>query len=185
MTESKSPGPWGRTEHSVSELPRRVLLYGRDEALPEQRVLRAGPLTALLDAGDLRYIRVGDREILRRVYVAVRDRNWDTIAPRLSNLRIDQQVNSFRVSYTCQHQRGEIDFVWNATITGDAHGQITFEMAGQARSTFWRNRIGICVLHPIRECAGAHYVAVKADGSTQGGVFPRDISPHQPMQDLA
>ena len=53
------------------------------------------------------------------------------------------------------------------------------------RKTFWRNRIGICVLHPIRECAGAHYVAVKADGSTQGGVFPRDISPHQPVQDLA
>jgi hypothetical protein len=94
-------------------------------------------------------------------------------------------VNSFRVTYTCQHQRGEVDFVWSATITGDANGLITFGMAGEARSTFWRNRIGICVLHPIRECAGAHYVAVKADGSTQGGVFPRDISPHQPVQDLA
>lgn len=169
----------------MSELPIRVLRYGKDEPLPEQRVLRAGPLTVLLDGGDLRYVRVGEREILRRVYVAVRDRNWDTIAPRLSDLRVEDHADSFRVTYTCEHRRGEIDFVWNATITGDANGTITYNMAGEARSSFWRNRIGLCVLHPIRECAGAHFVAVKANGSTQAGIFPRDISPHQPVQDLA
>lgn len=169
----------------MSELPIRVLRYGKDEPLPEQRVLRAGPLTVLLDGGDLRYVRVGEREILRRVYVAVRDRNWDTIAPRVSDLRVEDHGDSFRVTYSCEHRRGEIDFVWNATISGDANGTISFNMAGEARSTFWRNRIGLCVLHPIRECAGAHFVAVKANGSTQDGVFPRDISPHQPVQDLA
>ena len=169
----------------MTELPIRVLRYGKDEPLPEQRILRAGPLTVLLDGGDLRYVRVGEREILRRVYVAVRDQDWDTIAPRLFDVRVEDHSDSFRVTYGCEHRRGEIDFVWNATITGDASGTISFNLAGEARSTFRRNRIGICVLHPIRECAGAHFVAVKANGSTQDGVFPRDISPHQPVQDLA
>lgn len=57
-------------------------------------------------------------------------------------------------------------------------------MDGVARSTFLRNRIGFCVLHPIKECAGRPYVAVKTDGSVEEGVFPRYISPHQPVKDI-
>ncbi len=37
--------------------------------------------------GELRYLRVGDVEVLRRVYVAVRDRLWRTIPPQISNLK--------------------------------------------------------------------------------------------------
>ncbi len=60
-------------------LPKAVLYYGKDEPLPEQVPLRAGPLTLSYEAGDLRYIKLGEHEILRRIYVAIRDRNWGTI----------------------------------------------------------------------------------------------------------
>jgi hypothetical protein len=48
------------------DLPREVLYYGKEEALPEQVPLRAGPLTMVYEAGDLRYIKLGDREVVRQ-----------------------------------------------------------------------------------------------------------------------
>ena len=61
----------------MDTLPTRTLYYGWDGPLPEKRELRAGPLTLLFEGGDLRYVRLGDHEVLRRVYVSVRDSNWD------------------------------------------------------------------------------------------------------------
>ncbi|HEU5101567.1 MAG TPA: hypothetical protein VFU22_21240, partial [Roseiflexaceae bacterium] len=158
-------------------LPTNVLRYGKDAPPPEQIALRAGPLSLIYEAGDLRYIRLGEREIIRRIYVAVRDRNWDTLPPVLSNLRIEQAADSFQISYDVHNRQGEIDFFWRATIVGDAQGTISFAMDGQARSTFLRNRIGFCVLHPIRECAGAPCRLEHVDGTREQAHFPRYIAP--------
>ena len=49
------------------------LLTGRDEAPPEQHLLQAGPLTMVFESGDLRYLKLGGREVIRRIYAAVRD----------------------------------------------------------------------------------------------------------------
>jgi hypothetical protein len=164
--------------------PRAVLLHGT-EAPPRTRTpLRAGPLTLLLEAGDLRYVRLGDREVLRQVYVAVRDRNWDTVPGRIGDLRVERGERSFRVTYDSEHRQGDVDFFWRATITGSERGEITFSMDGEARSAFLRNRIGFCVLHPVKECAGVPFRATKADGSAEQGRFPLAISPHQPVTDL-
>ncbi|MGQ9502648.1 MAG: hypothetical protein ACUVSB_11380 [Anaerolineae bacterium] len=163
---------------------KNVLYYGKEEELPEQRMLRAGPLTVVYEEGDLRYIRYGDQEILRRVYVAVRDRNWDTVPPRLGNVQIEANSDSFRIQYEVENKEGEIDFFWKGTIEGSAQGTITFSMNGIARSTFMRNRIGLCVLHPIKDCAGKPCIVEKVDGSREWGTFPLYISPHQPFMDM-
>jgi hypothetical protein len=165
-------------------LPRRVLYYGVDAPLPEQIPLRAGPLSLVYEAGDLRYIRLGEREILRRVYVAIRDRNWGTVLPRLSNLKKQMGRDSFRISYDVENQQGDIEFSWKGSIIGAANGTITFTMEGEARSTFLRNRIGFCVLHPIRECAGQPCVVEHSDGKREKTTFPGYISPQQPFLDM-
>lgn len=158
-------------------LPANVLRYGVDAPSPEQIALRAGPLSLIYEAGDLRYIRLGRREIVRRIYVAVRDRNWGTVPPALSNVGVEQAADAFQISYGAQHRQGEIDFVWQAAITGDAQGRISFAMQGQARSTFLRNRIGFCVLHPMHECAGAPCRIEHVDGTQEQARFPRSIAP--------
>ena len=56
-------------------------------------------------------------------------------------------------------------------------------MKGVAHSTFLKNRIGFCILHPD-SCAGAACVLAHPDGSEERSVFPRSISPHQPFLDL-
>lgn len=163
---------------------KNVLYYGKDDPLPEQMRLRAGPLSLVYEEGDLRYIRLGDREILRRVYVAIRDRNWGTVLPVLSNVQMDIGDDSFRIRHHVEHREGDINFFWKGTITGDAQGMITFVMEGIARSTFPRSRIGFCILHPMRECAGQPGIVEKADGTVEKGMFPRYIAPHQPFMNM-
>jgi hypothetical protein len=147
--------------------------------------LCAGPLTMLFEPGGLRYVRLGQREVLRRVYVGVRDRNWGTIEPQLSNLKSEIQADSFRIEFDCKHQQGEIDFRWRGEITGTAAGEISFTMDGEAHSDFLRNRIGLCVLHPIDECAGQPCEVLHTDGTVEHSQFPRDIAPHQPFLEVA
>ncbi len=149
----------------------------------EWRELRAGPLSLVLDGGDLRYVRAGGHEIIRRLYVAVRDRDWDTIPATLSSVQIAAAVDTFRVEYDAEHRQNDIDLVWHATIEGDAAGTIRFHMAGFARSTFLRNRIGFCILHPM-DCGGQPCVVEHTDGSREDGSFPSLISPHQVFRDM-
>ena len=130
----------------------------------------------IFEAGDLRYIRFGDHEILRRVYVAVRDHNWDTILPQLSNVQIEQEGDAFRITYDVANKMADVDFFWRGTIAGDADGTITFSMDGEARSTFRRNRIGFCVLHPMG-CAGVPCRIEKVDGAVEESAYPIAIAP--------
>ena len=160
----------------MSQLPVRVLYYGKDEPLPEQTQLRAGPLSMVFEAGDLRYIRFGDDEILRRIYVAVRDHNWDTILPQLSSVQIEQESDTFRITYDVENKAADVDFFWRGTIAGDANGTITFSMDGEARSTFRRNRIGFCVLHPMG-LAGSPCRIEKVDGAVEESAYPISIAP--------
>lgn len=146
----------------------------------EWKELRAGPLRMRFENGDLRYIKWGEREILRRIYAAVRDRNWGTIPTQIEHLKFEMQAESFQLSYEATHREREIDFVWRGTISGEAAGTIRFTFDGEARSTFLRNRIGLCVLHPA-ELAGAACRVRSANGSEYVTTFPTFVAPEQPV----
>lgn len=145
--------------------------------------LCAGPLRMRFENGDLRYIKWGEHEILRRIYAAVRDRNWDTIPAQICNLECSIQEDSFQISYEATHREREIDFVWRGEITGDAAGTIRFTFDGEARSTFLRNRIGFCVLHSA-ELAGQSCRARYANGSEYTTAFPELVAAEQPVEAL-
>lgn len=136
------------------------------------------------DHAFLRYIRIGDHEIVRAIYAAVRDDNWRTITPRISNLKAVTERDSFHLIFDATCQEVGIDFFWKGSITGDSQGKVIFGFDGEARSTFLRNRIGICVLHPILECAGKPCTVEHPDGSVEPVTFPRYISPHQPFKNI-
>jgi hypothetical protein len=165
-------------------LPKRVLYYGKDEPLPEQVPLRAGPWSMIFEAGDLRYVKLADREVIRRIYAAVRDRNWGTVLGHTENLKLDVREDSFHITYDSDHKEQEIHFAWHGEITGEADGTIRFMLDGEAKSTFLKNRIGFCVLHPIRECAGAPCQLEYADGAKKLAAFPELVTAEQPVADL-
>ena len=60
--------------------------------------LHAGPLTMLYEAGDLRYVRLGELELVRRIYFAARDRNWGTAPNEFSRPQLDQRADGGRSS---------------------------------------------------------------------------------------
>jgi len=161
-----------------------VLWHGSEDRPLEPVTLSAGPLKILYEDGDLRYIRLGSREILRRIYVAVRDRNWNTVPAKLEDIDIQHTKDQFEVRFHAIHQQKGIDFRWDGHISGNAQGTIRFSLNGEAYSDFWRNRIGFCVLHPVRECAGKLCIVTHCDGSVERSHFPRYISPHQPFKDI-
>lgn len=159
-----------------------LLLHGDHAALPEQTPLRAGPLTLIFEAGDLRYITLGRRELVRRIHGAVRDRHWRTIPGRLTDVVLSSDDDRFRVSYTSHHREADVDFVWRPDIEGRPDGTITFGFAGEAQSTFARNRIGLCVLHPMHECAGLSASVRRSDGTQGEARFPELVAIEQPVE---
>ena len=146
--------------------------------------LRADPLSLIYQGGDLRYVKLGEREVIRRIYAAVRDRNWGTVPARLENVEVDSREDSFRIRYDAEHKEREIHFVWRGEITGGQDGTIRFSFDGESKTTFLKNRIGFCVLHPIHECAGAPCRVQYVNGDTATLSFPKLVAPEQPVQGM-
>jgi hypothetical protein len=147
--------------------------------------LRAGPVTLSFDAENafLRHLRTGPHEVLRGINAPVRNQNWATVAPEVSNLVVDDRGDSFRVTFDVRCAEDDLDFRWKGTLTGSAEGVVEFLFEGEAHSTFKRNRIGFCVLHGP-SAAGQPWVIESASGTSETGNFPRFVSPHQPAKNL-
>ena len=155
-----------------------ILHLGREAALPPQIKLNAGPLSLVFEAGDLRYVALDDHEILRRVYIAVRDQMWGTVPPVLSNLQIIKSNSSFDITFDVDNKQADIDFFWRGKISGDAQGTIKFMMDGEARSNFMRSRIGFCVLHPP-QLRGVNCQIGHVSGKHETALFPSLIAPQR------
>ncbi|MBW7882636.1 MAG: hypothetical protein H3C34_08360 [Caldilineaceae bacterium] len=165
-------------------LSESMFLYGEDKALPDRVPLRAGPLELIWEAGDLRTIKFAGVEVLRRIYVAIRDRNWGTVPNVLDNVRMDVGPDTFEIQFDASNREGPIDFTWQGRIAGTANGEITVAMAGQANTTFWKSRIGFCVLHPAA-AAGCACKVEHVDGTFDEVPLPVLIDPDQPVQPFA
>ena len=133
--------------------------------------------------GFLRRVKSSGVEVIRAIYGTVRDKNWNTVEPRLEIERVEQGHDSFTLHFTAHHEEDPISFSWKGTIEGKG-GVLEFTFDGHAKTSFLRNRIGICVLHPIVECAGKPCRVRHSDGAWKEQSFPRFISPHQPLKDI-
>jgi hypothetical protein len=160
-------------------LTETFLRYGQPEPPAKLLPLRAGPLALLYDptSGMLRRIKLGEVEVLRGIYAAVRDRNWGTVPGTLRERVRKVEQHSFQIEFESEHQQGNIHFTWRGIVRGDASGTLRYEFDGSAKTTFLRNRIGCCVLHPLRECAGARARQFRVDGTQIECRFPELIEP--------
>jgi hypothetical protein len=167
-------------------LNRNILLYGHEALPPKPLLLRAGPLTMSFEPDNafLRYIRLGDHEIVRNIYAVVRDQNWNTIAWQVSNLKADARADSFDLTFDVDCHEREVQYFWKGTVRGTADGTVIFSFDGEAKAGFRRNRIGICVLHPVAECAGKAVNLEHTGGTREETAFPKAIAPWQPLKDV-
>ena len=168
----------------VVEPSRAVKFFGTDESIETPRVLKAGPLSAEFESGNLRYIKFHGIEMIRAISYIVRDKNWGTYNPKLSNLKIEERADAFRVSYDAETGDQTQIFRYSAVITGNAQGALRFEGTGTSVTDFLTNRTGFVVLHPIEGVAGAPAHVEHVDGRIVDTAFPALIDPVQPMMNL-
>jgi D-apionolactonase len=150
----------------------------------ERQDLRAGPLRLVLEDGALRSVRLGDREVLQAVRMAVRDVHWGTVPHRFTRFEIEQAPDCFRARFSSEDEEGAIAFGWDGEVEGCSDGTLVYRFRGVARTTFMRNRIGLVVLHPIEGCAGRPCTVEDSAGRVHESAFPRDVAPEDPFTDI-
>ncbi len=160
-----------------------ISLHG-DHPWPKQRKLTAGKLSLNFEEGNIRKISAGNTEILRMIYFAVRDKEWLTVKPVIKDERILSDPESFFVKFEAHFRSDEINFLSTISISGKSDNSLIFTFEGEALSAFRRNRIGLCVLHPVEDYAGKNCIIDHSDGSTEHSSFPEEISPHQIFRNI-
>jgi len=146
-------------------------------ATPAARQLRAGPISLKLADGELRYIYVGEKEIVRRIYFAVRDGSWNTAMPHFSRYNVEDGGDHFTVHLSAACKLDKVDYAWEGTITGTADGKITFAASGVTNADFTSNRIGLCVLYGAPSLKGQAFDAFQQNGPAAKGDFPLLVGP--------
>ena len=168
----------------MKDLPKEVYWYGSNRDLIKPYKFFSGPLELHYESGLLRNIRIGEYEVIRMIYFALRDRNWETIIPVIKNEQITESDRGYKIAFESHFDERNIRFVFHSEITCTANSQVVFEINGEALSGFLTNRTGFCVLHPIDECRGRPCEITNPAGNKDIFTFPELISPHQPMKDI-
>lgn len=168
----------------TTKASRAVKLCGTDSVDPPSRLLKAGALSAELEGGALRYVRIGGIEVLRAIAFLVRDENWGTFAPKIENLVIDESAAGFRVRYRATCQDAKRTLVYDSTIVGKPNGSLAFEVTADPQTDVETNRTGFIVLHPIKGVAGRAVKVLHVDGRETASKFPEAIDPMCPFQDI-
>ncbi len=134
--------------------------------------------------GSVRWIKSNGVEIVRMIYSAVRDHNWGTIEPEITEEKIEEYETGFLIETRVKYRKSDIYFEAAYKISGNGN-KLDFEMKGEAKSTFMTNRTGFCVLHPIKECSGKTCIVIHPDETSEEAVYPEFISPYQPMINIS
>ncbi|MDZ7605727.1 MAG: hypothetical protein U5K79_09100 [Cyclobacteriaceae bacterium] len=173
------------TDEFLQSLDERTIQFGDINNDIPQVKLKAGDLDLTYEQGNLRRICIGPEEVLRMIYSAVRGEGWLTAPGKISDEKIEVGLDSFHISYTCRYRLNEIDFEAKYRIRGNSDSTISFEMEGKALTSFMKNRVGFCVLHPISGISGTPCQITHSDGSNEVLPYPKLISPHAPFKDIS
>ena len=163
---------------------RAVKLFGTETEDVAGRTLRAGPLSAVLDNGALRYIRIGDAEVIRAIAYLVRDENWGTFAPEISNLKVEETGGAFAVSYDACCHDAKRSIRYHAEIRCSPAGALCFTVKAKPDTDVLTNRTGFVVLHPLKGVAGHPLTVEHVDGRILSSEFPALINPDCPFRDV-
>lgn len=144
--------------------------------------LRVGQLEATLIDGALHHVRFAEIELVRSVYVAVRDRRWATVPGVVGPTVERRQASAVDLVVRADHDNGDAAFSWVASIHLDDAGVCRFSVAGTVERAFWRNRIGICVLHPLH--LAGRVVEIRSPQGNRTSRLPVDIAPIPPIPEL-
>jgi hypothetical protein len=123
-------------------------------------------------------IHVAGHEILRRLFVTVRDKHWHETEASHFDVKVERAGNIARLS--ARHTSMDVDFEWQGTFEVEDEGRsLRFHFRGEALRDMEICRLGLVVLHPVESLVGAHLTA-GSEHSTQRLIVADRLSP-QPI----
>ncbi|MEO6024664.1 MAG: hypothetical protein ABIP64_16455 [Burkholderiales bacterium] len=163
---------------------RAVKLTGTDQPDVTGQILTAGPMSVEFDNGNLRYIKLNGVEVLRGIAFLVRDENWGTYTPALTNLKVEQRKDGFSVAYHAVCSRFGQQISYGASIIGKNNGDLAFRATAKAKTKFLTNRTGFVVLHPLKGVVGSAVKVEHVDGTMTHDKFPEQVNPDCPFRNI-
>jgi len=182
ISDTRPPEP--QLESALATEPDPLIaLYGTQQPPAEIRSFARGPLTFDLEAGKLRYIRLGGREVLRCIAFVVRGPGWESPAPSITDFETRESDKALHLGYRASYETagGKLEVL--ASIEACANG-LTFEAEARALTDFTTARTSFCILHPLAGVAGQALTIVHPDESVEPAQFPDRISAHQPFMNI-
>ncbi|MGH7082448.1 MAG: hypothetical protein ACREFV_08280 [Acetobacteraceae bacterium] len=154
------------------------------ELLPaDRREVSVGALSFTLEGLALRWIRLGDVELLRGIAFVVRDRDWGTFQPEVRVEEFAETAAGILIRLAAEIVEGEASLTCR-TVVSAAPERLAIEASVVGHGRFMTNRTGFVVLHGAASAGGRSHVVHAAGGTTEG-TFPPLVSPHQPFFDIA
>lgn len=133
--------------------------------------------------GDLRKIRLTDKEIIQRIYYAVRDEEWLNIPYSIENLKEEVSGSEYICTYNMIFRSETVHFVVKFKVVVK-NNCLTIETHGKSLSEFKKNRIGLCVHLPASLKGTSCKIAHTNKNFTQSEL-PVLVAPHQPFKDIS
>lgn len=149
------------------------------------RQLTAGPVRLTLVNGELRYLYLGQREIIRRVYFCVRFHDkWDTAPNEITRCEIREKDGGFTLDLAARAVTGPVNYGWTASIAGAADGTISYAVRGAALAECTQvRRCGIQLLLGADAVIGQPFTMTRPDGTSQRAELQVRLDPEVlPMQ---
>ncbi|MDQ1125591.1 hypothetical protein QE428_000624 [Microbacterium sp. SORGH_AS 505] len=140
---------------------------------------RSGPWSLELRGDELADIAAHGKVVLRSIRAVVRDADWNT-----ADLVLDR-VRSTDVTLTLHVRSEGLGSSFSGVVRVEARpAGLRVLLDLEAGAAFDTNRTGLVVLHPP-SLAGVPAEVRHPDGTGERTAFPRGISPHQPMREIA
>lgn len=147
------------------------------------RPVRLGPLSFFYTCDAVRRIAWHGTELVRAVAWPIRDESWGTFSPTILEERLEQNAHTFEGHLRFSVGDGRLDCILKIQATDEGELLLDLRMT-TAKGPFATNRAGFTVLHPIKGFAGAPLTVTHSDGDIKATVFPKLISPDQPVFDI-
>ncbi len=163
----------------ISTLDHRTgnIIYGYQE-------YQLGNLRFLYGQGSIRQVEWKGEEVLNHLYVAVRDRNWGTVSPRIYNENILPTHDGLQITFHLEYIQEEINYSGHLNVQINEQGSLKASFEGKALSSFLKNRIGLNVQLPAKPYAARSYEVTHSDQTKTSGQLPNQVSAHQPIFDI-
>lgn len=160
-----------------------VLAENESRLFAPAKTIETGPWRLQLRGDELADIEYRRRPVLRAIRAVVRDHDWRTLTPAVESVTCEDAAEVFTLCLALRFTGFGAKYAALLTLSlSDRELRVDFE--GTSPGDFRSNRIGLVVLHRPDD-AGRNVTVTSPDQSRTRHAFPIDISPHQPLMNIA